>query len=97
MALFVILAGAPIAPLIASRNLVVGALAPAGTGAESFTWLMTALVAGLAGGTAVGGALIEAGGWPSAVLCGCVVAWAGAALAFAFRGSLRLRLAPAGS
>lgn len=97
MALFVILAGAPIAPLIASRNLVVGALAPAGTGAESFTWLMTALVAGLAGGTAVGGALIEAGGWPSAVLCGCVVAGAGAALAFAFRGSLRLRLAPAGT
>ena len=32
MGLFVVLAGAPIAPLIASRNLVVGALSPAGTG-----------------------------------------------------------------
>ena len=70
MGLFVVLAGAPIAPLIASRNLVVGALSPAGTGAESFTWLMTALVAGLAAGNAAGGALIEAEGWPAAVLDG---------------------------
>lgn len=93
MALFVIVAGAPIAPLIASRNLVVGALAPSGTGAESFTWLMTALVAGLAAGNAAGGALIEADGWPAAVLAGCLVAALGAAIAFAFRAPLRLRLA----
>jgi MFS family permease len=93
MGLLVVLAGAPIAPLIASRNLLVGALAPGGTGAESFTWLMTALVAGLAAGNAAGGALIEADGWPAAVLCGIVVAAAGAALAFGWRNWLRPRLA----
>ena len=93
MALLVVVAGAPIAPLIASRNLVVGALAPGGTAAESFTWLMTALVAGLAAGTAAGGALIEADGWQAAVLAGSLVAMLGAAIAFGFRGSLRPRLA----
>ena len=93
MMLFVVVAGAPIAPLIASRNLVVGALAPRGAGAESFTWLMTALVGGIAIGTAVGGALIEVDGWQAAVLVGCAVAACGACLAFSFRHSLRLRLA----
>jgi MFS family permease len=93
MGLFVAVAGAPIAPLIASRNLVVGALSPAGTGAESFTWLMTALVAGLAAGNAAGGALIEAEGWPAAVLTGCVVAAFGAVIAYGFRHALRPRLA----
>ncbi|MET0957273.1 MAG: MFS transporter [Solirubrobacterales bacterium] len=89
----VLLAGAPIAPLIASRNLLVGALAPHGTGAESFTWLMTALVVGLSAGNAIGGAVIEAEGWPAAVLAGCAVAAIGAAFTFGFRGSLRPRLA----
>jgi MFS family permease len=93
MGLFVVLAGAPIAPLIASRNLVVGALSPVGTGAESFTWLMTALVSGLAAGTAAGGALIEAEGWPAAVLTGVVVAAIGAVIAYGFRRALRPRLA----
>ncbi len=65
MALLVMLAGAPIAPLIASRNELVAAVARRGTGTESFTWLLTALVAGLSAGAAVAGAVIEAEGWPS--------------------------------
>jgi MFS family permease len=89
----VILSGLPIAPLIASRNLLVGFLAPVGTGAESFTWLMTALVAGLAAGNAAAGALSQDHGWEQAVLVGCAVAAIGAGFAFAFRGTLRPRLA----
>ena len=55
MAALVMLAGVPLAPLIASRNELVGALAPAGASAESFTWLLTALLAGAALGTGAAG------------------------------------------
>lgn len=89
----VVLAGLPIAPLIASRNRLVGELAPADTGAESFTWLMTALVAGLAVGNAIGGALAQSEGWEAAVLAGCAVAVLGAATAYGFRGVLQPRVA----
>jgi MFS family permease len=89
MALLVMLAGAPIAPLIASRNELVAAVARRGTGTESFTWLLTALVAGLSAGAAVAGAVIEADGWPAAVLLGTLVAGLGAAFAVARRDALR--------
>jgi MFS family permease len=89
----VVLAGLPIAPLIATRNLLVGYFAPDGTGAESFTWLVTALVSGLAAGNAVAGALSQSDSWQAAVVIGCAVAFAGAGLAFTFRGTLRPRVA----
>jgi MFS family permease len=95
MVVLVMLAGAPIAPLIASRNELVAAVARGGTGTESFTWLLTALVAGLAGGAAVAGAVVEAAGWPSAVLVGVSVAAVGAAFALARRETLRPRPASA--
>lgn len=93
MVALVILAGVPVAPLIATRNLLVGSLARDGAGAESFTWLITALVTGLAAGNAGGGALIQAEGWQAAVLLGAGVAILGAGVAFAFRGVLRPRVA----
>jgi MFS family permease len=93
MAALVVLAGIPIAPLIASRNQILGGLAPGGTGAESFTWLMTALVTGLAAGNAVSGAVVEGEGWPAAVVLGCIVGAAGAAIAYAWRGALRPQVA----
>lgn len=89
----VILSGLPIAPLIASRNRLVGSLAPDGTGAESFTWLMTALVSGLAAGNALGGALAQSESWQAAVLLGSLVGALGAALGYGFRGALRPRAA----
>ena len=95
MALLVLLAGAPIAPLITTRNELISQAAPHGTGTEAFTWLMTALIAGLSLGTAIGGAVIEAAGWPEAVLVGVAVAGAGAVIAFARRGALRPAVAPA--
>ncbi len=95
MGALAMLAGLPIAPMIASRNELVGAIAPTGAGAESFTWLLTALVTGLATGAAAAGALAEAESWQAAVLVGCAVAVLGAALAYARRGSLRPRPAAA--
>jgi MFS family permease len=95
MGLLVLLAGAPIAPLIATRNELISIVAPSGTGTEAFTWLMTALIAGLSLGTAMAGAVIDARGWPEAVLIGAAVAGAGAVIAFAGRGALRPAMAPA--
>jgi MFS family permease len=95
MALFVAISGAPIAPLIATRNELISQVAPQGTGTEAFTWLMTALIAGLSLGTAVAGAVVESNGWPEAVLIGVAVATVGAIMTFARRGSLRPALAPA--
>ena len=55
MGILVLAAGAPIAPLIATRNQLISIVAPAGTGTEAFSWLMTSLIAGISLGTAVAG------------------------------------------
>ena len=75
--------------MIASSNELVGKLASGSASAESFTWLLTALVTGLALGSAAAGTLVESEGWRVAVLAGCAVAALGGALAYARRGTLR--------
>jgi predicted MFS family arabinose efflux permease len=88
MALLVVIMGLPIAPLIASRNQLVERVAPRGTATEAFTWPLTALVAGVALGAAVGGALVESYSWSAAVLAAVVVSGAGAALLVVRRDTL---------
>ncbi len=90
-----IVAGIPIAPMIASRNELLSALAPGGGATEAFTWLTTALVGGLAAGNAAAGALVEADGWELAVLAGVAVGLLGAVGAFAARDGLAPAPAPA--
>jgi predicted MFS family arabinose efflux permease len=91
MALLVVIMGLPIAPLIASRNQLVERVAPPGTATEAFTWPLTALVAGVALGAGVGGALVESYSWSAAVLAAVAVSAAGAALAVARRDTLAPR------
>jgi predicted MFS family arabinose efflux permease len=93
MALLVLVTGAPVAPLIASRNQLIERVAPRGTTTEAFTWPLTALVAGVALGAAVGGTLVEEYTWSTAVLASVAVSAAGAALLFARRETLTPRLA----
>jgi predicted MFS family arabinose efflux permease len=93
MALFLIPAGICIAPIIATRNELASESAPPGTKTEALTWPLTALVAGLSSGTAIGGILIDAGGWHASILAAIVGATAGAAIATARRESLRAALA----
>ena len=88
MALLVIVTGAPIAPLIASRNQLIERVALRGTVTEAFTWPLTALVAGVSLGAAAGGVLVEEYSWSAAVLAAVAVSAAGAALLFARRGTL---------
>jgi hypothetical protein len=88
MALLAILAGIPIAPLIASRNQLVGRVSLPGTDTEAFTWPLTALVAGVSLGAAASGALVEAYSWSAGVLLAVPVAAAGAAVIFARRDTI---------
>jgi MFS family permease len=85
MALLVIPAGCCIAPLLATRNELVGGVAPPGMRIEAYTWPITAFVGGIAGGAALAGALVEGPGWRTAFLVGAGFAGVGALLAFAFR------------
>jgi MFS family permease len=88
MAPLAILAGLPIAPLIASRNQLVERVAPAGTSTEAFTWPLTALVAGVAVGAATAGSVIEASSWAGGVGVAIAVGLVGAAVVVARRGTL---------
>jgi MFS family permease len=88
MALLAILAGIPIAPLIASRNQLVGRVSLPGTATEAFTWPLTALVAGVSLGAATAGALVESYSWTAAVLVAVAVAAVGAGVLFARRGTI---------
>ncbi|MFI5005160.1 MAG: MFS transporter [Solirubrobacterales bacterium] len=86
-----VLAGLCLAPMISCQFSLVGALAPAGTVTEAFTWHRAATVAGMAGGSALGGSLIDARGPGAAFALGC----AGVALAAVLAVLGRRRIEPA--
>jgi MFS family permease len=85
MALLVIPAGCCIAPLLATRNELVGGVAPSGMRIEAYTWPITAFVGGIAAGAALAGALVEGPGWRVAFLVAAGFALVGALLAVAWR------------
>jgi MFS family permease len=95
MALLVVLAGIPIAPLIASRNQLVERVAPRGTATEAFTWPLTALVAGVSLGAATAGSLVEAYSWPAGVVAAVLVSGAGALVLLARQKTLTAAPTPA--
>lgn len=68
MCALIFLAGLPIAPTAAALYGLVDRTALAATHAETFAWIGTAIATGLAIGTAVGGALIDDGGFRSSLL-----------------------------
>jgi MFS family permease len=88
MALLVLPAGCCIAPLLATRNELVGRVAPPGARTEAYTWPVTAFVGGIAIGSALAGTLVEGPGWRVAFLIAAAFAAAGAALALARRRSV---------
>jgi MFS family permease len=88
MALLVVPAGMFIAPLLATRNELIGWVAPAGSRTEAYTWPVTAFVGGIAIGSAIAGGIVEGPGWRTAFVIAAAVAATGAALAVARRGTL---------
>jgi MFS family permease len=88
MGLLVIPAGMFIAPLLATRNELVGWVAPEGSRTEAYTWPVTAFVGGIAIGSAVAGAIVESASWRTAFLVAGVVAAVGTVVAVARRGTI---------
>jgi MFS family permease len=90
MAFLILPAGLLIAPLGAAGNQLVGEVAPPGAVTEAYTWPVTAMIAGFAGGTAVGGALVESADWRACFVAASLAALLGAAIAYAQRATLRV-------
>lgn len=88
--LFSAIAGLGVAPMLSSQFSLVDALAPMGTTTEAFTWHRAATVGGIAGGSALGGALVDAAGVSAAFALGCT----GAALAAVLAVLGRRRIEP---
>jgi MFS family permease len=88
MALVVVPAGMFIAPLLATRNELVGRVAPAGARTEAYTWPVTAFVGGISVGAALAGLIVEGPGWRAAFLIAAACAAVGSALAVTRRHTL---------
>ena len=88
MALLVIPAGMFIAPLLATRNELVGWVAPEGARTEAYTWPVTAFVGGIAVGSALAGVIVEAASWRTAFLAAGAVAALGTLVAVARRHTI---------
>ena len=86
MALLVIPAGAFIAPLLATRNELIGWVAPPGARTEAYTWPVTAFVGGIAIGAAISGTIVESQGWRVSFLLAAAAAAVGTVVAVTRRG-----------
>jgi hypothetical protein len=84
------LAGLGVAPMLSCQFSLVGALAPAGTATEAFTWHRGATIAGMAAGSTLGGSLIDSQGAGGAFALGC----ASVALACLLAAVWRARIDP---
>jgi predicted MFS family arabinose efflux permease len=78
---FSVVAGLGVAPMLSCQFSLMGALAPVDATTEAFSWHRAATVAGIAAGSALGGALVEAAGPGGAFALGCTGAAMAALLA----------------
>jgi predicted MFS family arabinose efflux permease len=83
-----VLAGLGVAPMLSCQFSLVGALAPAGTATEAFTWHRGATIAGMAAGSTLGGSLIAAHGAAGAFALGAVSVVLACLLATLWRGRI---------
>jgi MFS family permease len=68
-----VLAGTFAAPMVTLRSRVAELTMPPGTGTETFTWLLLAVMGGVSAGAALAGPLVEAGGWRLGVVLAVAV------------------------
>lgn len=96
LALTLLLAGSAIAPTFIISNGMLDGLAPAGTITEAFTWTSTGMVAGVALGASLAGAIVDASSPATAMAAlGCGGVLAALLVRTAASGSLRPVASPA--
>jgi MFS family permease len=88
MALLVIPAGLFISPLLATRNELIGWVAPPGARTEAYTWPQTAFVGGIAIGAALSGGIVEAASPALAFVAAAAIAATGGLIAVVRRGTV---------
>jgi Major Facilitator Superfamily len=89
MGAVLVLAGVAIVPLLTCHYLLVDQLAPVGTVTEAFNWALAGFLAGLAGGVALGGAVIDAAGVPWSLAAAPLATGLAAGFATVRRATLR--------
>jgi MFS family permease len=89
LCVFAFVAGLPIAPTIGALYTLIDRSARTGTVAEAFAWFGTAVSVGIAAGSAVGGVLVDERGVRWSFALGAAIAFVGAVLGWARRGTLR--------
>lgn len=82
------LAGVPVAPAVAAAYALTDKVVPPGSHAEAFAWIGTAVVSGVALGSATGGWLVDLAGVRHALGAGALLAGAGAGVGLLRRRSL---------
>jgi MFS family permease len=68
-----VLAGTYVAPILTVRSRIAQIAMPPGTGTETFTWLLLAVMVGVSAGSLAAGPLVEASGWRLGVAVGIAI------------------------
>jgi MFS family permease len=89
LALGMLAAGALITPQSTTHSAAIEVVAPSGTAAEAFGWVLTAVTLGLAIGQSISGFLVEHSGPPAAFLAAGVIGVLVAGLVWLLRESMR--------
>jgi predicted MFS family arabinose efflux permease len=89
MVLLTALAGLAFTPVFIANSLLIEELSPGRPSAVAFTWVSTAMNAGVAAGAAAGGALVDESGTDPAFIAAGAVVLASAALALALEPPFR--------
>lgn len=89
-----LLSGIAFAPTLTCQYTLVGAIAVRSSATVAFAWMSTALVGGIAVGSAAAGPLVQHGGIGSAIGLGCATTGLAAVIATLGRGALDVPLSP---
>jgi predicted MFS family arabinose efflux permease len=95
LAVLLVVAGTLLAPASVICSTLLDDVAPAGTVTEAYAVMVTAIVAGIAAGQALGGSIVESASYDAAVLVAGGVAACGAIVVGVWRRTLRAATATA--